>query len=66
MCWLTDACDKTKTSNYGELVKVVLGRPAALLLNFVFIIGTFGAMSIYLIICSNSIPKILLEFDLIE
>ena len=64
MWWLTDACIKTKTNNYGDLVKAVLGKPAAIVLNFVFIVGTFGSMAIYLIICSKTIPNMLIEFGL--
>jgi len=62
MCWLIEGCRNTRTTNYGDLVTEELGKTAGIVLNTVFIIGTFGAMSIYLIVCSQTIPKILLEF----
>ena len=38
MFWLTEACKKTKTNNYGDLVKKVIGNKSSIFVNFVFIV----------------------------
>lgn len=53
---LMKAATKTGQNNYAKLVEAVLGPKMGFFMNLIFIEFTFGAISIYLIVMSKSIP----------
>jgi amino acid permease len=64
MWFLIEGCIKSGTDNYGDLVSKVVGKWAGTFLNTVFIISAFGTISVYLIICSLSLPDIFIKFGM--
>ncbi len=52
----------TQKNNYAHIIEEILGKRAGILLNWVFIIATFGVTTIYYITAANFFPAILTDF----
>ena len=57
MLWLTEACKKTNTNNYGDLVEKVLGKNWSRFHSVVVIIfNSMLTMVTYLLVIASSVP----------
>ena len=58
MVVLMKAAFRTKKNNYAHIIEDILGKKAGILLHLIFIITTFGVLTIYLITAASFTPPI--------
>jgi sodium-coupled neutral amino acid transporter 7/8 len=64
MVWLIKAAFATQKDNYAHIVEDILGHGAAIFLNVVFILLTYGVGTLYFIVASTFMPSILKGFGM--
>ena len=64
MVWLMEAANRTGKNNYAHIVEEILGPKAGILLHLMFIMMTFGCVTLYLITTAQFVPKIFIQFGM--
>ena len=66
MVVLMDAAFRTKKTNYAHIIETILGKKAGIALHIIFILTTFGAITIYYITAATFAPDMLISYGISE
>jgi len=50
---------KTKKNNYGEIINALFGKRLGIVLHVIFILKTFGSITLYYVTAAEFVPFIL-------